>query len=58
MDGSDGVKLMTWVSTMTQRMDSKRREVADGFLVHTCVTSWSKVTAYSYILMPALGIGL
>lgn len=53
-----GTLLMIWINTMTQRMDSKRKEAVDGFLVHTCMTSWSKVTTYSYVVRPALRVSL
>ena len=58
VDESDGMRPTTCRSTMTQRVDSRRKEVAVGFLVHTCATSRSKVITYSYAVRPVVGISL
>jgi hypothetical protein len=58
VDGSDGMKLTAWESTMTQRVDSKRKDVADGFFVHISAASRSTVIIYSYAARPVLEISL
>ena len=56
--GLDGMALRRGPSTMIQRVDNSRNEVAVGFLIHTCATSWSKVTIYSYATRPALRVDM